>query len=135
MKKVFLLATVVTIAVMAAASVCVAQSSGPDPVLLEQKAQRIQAQIEQAKAAAQAAAEQQINGIQASIDALVKQRVAIDAHISKLEGQIQQVKQQAQENLSRQIDRYNQALSQVKQQMSGSLGTGTKLAGAGAKKK
>ncbi len=135
MKKAFLLATVVTIAVMAAASVCVAQSSGPDPTLLEQRAQRIQAQIEQAKAAAQAAAEQQINGIQASIEALVKQRVAIDAHISKLEGQIQQVKQQAQENLSRQIDRYNQALSQVKQQMSGSLGTGTKLAGADAKKK
>lgn len=62
--------------------------------------------------------DQQAQAIAASIDSLVKQRVQLDAHISRLESQMEDIKKSAQTNLSRQIKQYNEDLGGVKQQLS-----------------
>jgi chromosome segregation ATPase len=61
--------------------------------------------------------DQQAKAIAGSIDSLVKQRVQLDAHIARLESQMEDVKKSAQTNLSRQIKQYNEELGSVKQQL------------------
>lgn len=85
---------------------------------LEQKAERIQAQINLAKQQADAQIDQQVKAITASVDSLMKQRVQLDAHIAKMEQQMYDLKKNAQSNLSRQVGQYDEELSTVKQQIS-----------------
>ena len=85
---------------------------------LEQKADRIQAQINLAKQQADAQIDQQVKAITGSVDSLVNQRVQLDAHIAKMEAQMEEVKKTAQANLSRQMSQYDQDLGNVKQQIS-----------------
>ncbi|MEW6114847.1 MAG: hypothetical protein AB1664_22120 [Thermodesulfobacteriota bacterium] len=85
---------------------------------LEQRALLVQAQIEKAKVANQAMLSSQIDGIKQSIDGLLKQRVAVDAQIAKLELQIGSLKKNSQEELSRQIGNYEATISQIRSQIS-----------------
>jgi chromosome segregation ATPase len=85
---------------------------------LEQKADRIQAQINLAKQQTDLQVDQQIKAITNSVDSLVNQRVQLDAHISRLEAQMDDIKKNAQSNLSRQMTQYDQEMGNVKQQIS-----------------
>jgi chromosome segregation ATPase len=85
---------------------------------LEQRALLVQTQIEKAKVANQAMLSSQIDGIKQSIDGLLKQRVAVDAQIAKLEQQIGSLKKNSQEELSRQIGNYEATISQIRSQIS-----------------
>jgi len=85
---------------------------------LEQRALLVQAQIEKARVANQAMLSGQIDGIKQSIDGLLKQRVAVDAQIAKLEQQIGSLKKNSQEELSRQIGNYEATISQIRSQIS-----------------
>jgi chromosome segregation ATPase len=86
---------------------------------LEQKADRVQNQINQAKKQAQAGLDQQVKAVQATIDSLVNQRVQLDAHIAQLESQMEGIKKNSQSNLERQVHQYQAELSTIKQQISG----------------
>ncbi len=70
---------------------------------LEQKAERIQAQINLAKQQSEAQIDQQVKAITNSVDSLVNQRVQLDSHIAKLEAQMEEIKKNSQANLSRQV--------------------------------
>lgn len=48
----------------------------------------------------------------------MNQRVQLDADIAKMEAQMEEVKKNAQANLSRQMSQYDQDLGNVKQQIS-----------------
>ncbi|MBI5249149.1 MAG: hypothetical protein HY912_06615 [Desulfomonile tiedjei] len=85
---------------------------------LEQKADRIQSQINLDKQQTDAQVDQQVKAITGSVDSLVNQRVQLDAHIAKLEAQMSDIKKNAQANLSRQMSQYDQDLGNVKQQIS-----------------
>jgi chromosome segregation ATPase len=103
------------------AALCVnayAQDLSNQITTLEQKADRIQAQINLAKQQSDAQVDQQVKAINGSIESLVNQRVQLDAHISRLEAQADDIKKNAQANLSRQMSQYDQDLGNVKQQIS-----------------
>jgi chromosome segregation ATPase len=118
MKKTVILTTILSILMMAFCLNSYAQDLSSEITTLEQKADRIQSQINQAKQQSDSNLDQQAKAIAASIDSLVKQRVQLDAHISRLESQMEDVKKSAQTNLSRQIKQYNEELGGVKQQLS-----------------
>jgi chromosome segregation ATPase len=86
---------------------------------LEQKAGRIQNQINQATQQNDLAVDQQVKSLMASVDSLVKQRVQLDSYIAKLESQIDDLKKNAQVDLNRQIKSYSEELGTIKQQISG----------------
>jgi TolA-binding protein len=86
---------------------------------LEQKASRIQIQIEQAKKQNDAALEPQVKQLQVSVENLIQQRVRIDAQIATLEQKIQSLQSNSQASLSAQVDRYDKELSEVKQELAG----------------
>jgi TolA-binding protein len=121
MMKSRLIAGLVGVFVLTGAALCVAAESTADPVALEQKAQRLQAQIDQAKAAQQSNLNNQIQAHRNSVDVLVKQRVQIDAQIAQLEQQIQEITAKAQETLNRQVASYSEDLAKVKSQLSSVL--------------
>jgi DNA repair exonuclease SbcCD ATPase subunit len=85
---------------------------------LEQKAERIQAQINLAKQQADAQIDQQVKAITGSVDSLLNQRVQLDSHIAKMEAQMEEIKKNSQSNLSRQVTQYDSELGSVKQQIS-----------------
>ncbi|WP_041285882.1 hypothetical protein [Desulfomonile tiedjei] len=117
MKKISML-MMLSIFIAALCATAFAQDLSSQVTALEQKAERIQAQINLAKQQAEAQVDQQVKAITASVDSLMKQRVQLDAHIAKFESQMQDIKKSAQSNLSRQINQYDEELSTVKQQIS-----------------
>ncbi len=86
--------------------------------VLEQRADRVQSQVNQAKQQSDAALDQQLKALTGSVESLINQRVQLDAHIARLENQVDELKKTSAQNLSRQIKGYDQELSSIKQQMS-----------------
>jgi phage-related minor tail protein len=84
---------------------------------LQQKAERVEAQINQAKQQSEAAMDQQIKSLMGQADNLIKQRVQMDSQISKIDAQIDEIKNSAKANLNRQVKSYDQELINLKQQM------------------
>ncbi len=84
---------------------------------LEQKADRVQNQINLAKQQGEANLDAQMKALTASIDSLMRQRVQLDAHIAKLEGQIEELKQNHTTSLARQVKQYEVELGSIKQQI------------------
>jgi F0F1-type ATP synthase membrane subunit b/b' len=117
MKKTVILTMILSILMMALCICSYAQDLSSEITTLEQKADRIQSQINQAKQQSEMNLDQQAKAIAASIDSLVKQRVQLDAHIARLESQLDESKKTAQTNLNRQIKQYNDDLGSVKQQL------------------
>jgi len=117
MKKTVILTMILSILVVALCLNSYAQDLSSEITTLEQKAERIQSQINQAKQQSDLGLDQQAKAIAGSIDSLVKQRVQLDAHIARLESQMEDIKKSAQTNLSRQIKQYNEELGGVKQQL------------------
>jgi chromosome segregation ATPase len=121
MKKTAILTMTLSMLIVTFCLNCYADDLNAQITVLEQKAGRIQNQINQAQQQADLAVDQQIKTLAASVDSLVKQRVQLDAYISKLENQINDLKKNSQADLSRQVKSYNEELSTVKQQLSGLL--------------
>jgi outer membrane murein-binding lipoprotein Lpp len=119
MKKTVIPTMILSILMVAFCLNSYAQDLSSEITMLEQKAERIQSQIDQAKKQNQASLDQQAKAIAGSIDSLVKQRVQLDAQIARLESQMEVIKKSAQTNLSRQIKQYNEDLGNVKQQLTG----------------
>jgi len=84
---------------------------------LEQKADRVQSQINLAKQQGEANLDAQMKALTASVDSLMRQRVQLDAHIAKLEGQIEELKQNHSTSLARQVKQYEAELGSIKQQI------------------
>jgi predicted nucleic acid-binding Zn-ribbon protein len=95
---------------------------------LEQKASRIQTQIEQATKQSEAALEPQVKQLQASIENLIQQRVRIDSQIASLEQKIQSLQSTAQAGLTSQVQRYDKELADVRQELAGLAGLVAKQA-------
>ena len=131
MKKTVILTMILSMLMVALCLNSYAQDLSSEITTLEQKADRIQSQINQAKQQSDLGLDQQAKAIAGSIDSLVKQRVQLDAHISRLESQMEDVKKSAQTNLSRQIKQYNEELGSVKQQLTSLV---TKQSNQGAQK-
>lgn len=119
MKKTAILTTMLAMLIVTFCLNGYADELGSQITLLEQKAGRIQNQINQATQQNDLAVDQQVKSLTASVDSLVKQRVQLDSYISKLESQIDDLKRNAQADLNRQIKSYNEELGSVKQQISG----------------
>ncbi len=86
---------------------------------LEQKAKRLQSQIQQAQENNRVVMENQILGLRQSIEALIRQRVLLDSQIAKFEAQIEEVKKQSENTLSRQVAGYHADLEQTRAQLAG----------------
>lgn len=119
MKKAALLTMTIPFLVVGFCLCASAEDVSSQISLLEQQATRVQKQILEAKQQSDAGVDSQVKAIQASIDSLVKQRVQLDAHISKLEAQIADLKQTASTSLNRQMGQYEQQLTDLKQQIAG----------------
>ena len=119
MKKMVVLTMTLSILAVALCLTCYAQDFSSQITLLKQKFDRIQSQINQAELQSAQGLDPQMKAIAASIDSLVKQRVQLDAHIATLQNQKNQIKKNADANLSRQMKDYKDELGSVKQQLSG----------------
>lgn len=119
MKKTAILTMIVSMLIVAFGLNCFGQELTSQITTLEQRADRIQGQISQAKLQAQTNLDQQVKAIQSTIDSLVNQRVQLDAQIARLEGQMDDMKKSAQSNLERQVLQYSTELATIKQQISG----------------
>jgi chromosome segregation ATPase len=118
MKKVLTLMMIALVVVVSAVA-SNAQEMSAQITVLEQKAERIQSQIDQAKQQGNMQLDQQVRTLKSSVDALVNQRVQLDSQITRLESQIDEIRNSAQSNLSKQVTQYNQELSGIKQQIQG----------------
>jgi DNA repair exonuclease SbcCD ATPase subunit len=121
MKKARLITILIPLVLFAIALNCLARDLGSEVATLEQKASRLHNQIDQAKAANTAAMNQQIQAIQNSLNVLIQQRVAIDAQIARMEGQMNEIKTKSQANLNRQIGQYNTELQRTRSEISNAL--------------
>lgn len=112
------IAGLVAVLALTGVAVCGAADVSADAAALEQKAQRLQAQIDQARSSQQSTLNNQVQAHKNSVDVLVKQRVHIDAQIAQLEQQIQEITAKAQDTLNRQVAGYAEDLDKVKSQLS-----------------
>ena len=85
---------------------------------LQQKAERVEAQINQARQQSDGTMDQQIKSLMSQADNLIKQRVQLDSQISKIDSQIDEIKNSAKSNLARQVKSYDQELVLLKSQIS-----------------
>ncbi len=118
MKKTAILTMIVSLVVVSSCLFAFAEDPTSQVSALELKAQRLQSQIKQAQAQANVGVDAQVKALNASIDSLVKQRVQVDGHIARLEGQIAELKQSADSTLNRQVEQYKSELGVIKQQIS-----------------
>lgn len=119
MKEKAVLTMIVSILAIAFCLNSFAEDFSAQVTTLEQKAQRIQSQINQAKQQSGVGMDQQVNALKSSVESLVNQRVQLDAQIARLEGQIDQIKSSAQANLDRQVAQYDKELTGVTQELAG----------------
>ena len=87
---------------------------------LEQRADRMQSQINIAKQQSNQNLDAQVKSLRSAIDSLVGQRVQLDAHIARLEGQVDELKQSSSTTVNRQVKDYESEIGNIKQQI-GSL--------------
>jgi chromosome segregation ATPase len=117
MKKIAVLTMTCSLLVVAFCLSAYAEDVASQISVLEQRADRVQTLISQAKQQNEAGIDAQVKALGASIESLIKQRVQLDAHIARLEGQVSEFKQNADATLSRQVKQYEQDLAQIKAQI------------------
>jgi chromosome segregation ATPase len=117
MKKTAILTMIVSLVIVNFCLTAYAEDPSSEISALEQKAERVQNQINQAKQQSNATVDAQVKSLNASIDSLIKQRVQVDSHIARLEGQVSELKQSADTGLSRQVTQYQTELMAIKQQV------------------
>jgi len=117
MKKTGLLTVVLSLLVVAFCLNVFADDMASQISSLEQKAERLQNLINQAKQQTSSTTDQQVKAMAGSVDSLLKQRVQLDAQIARVEGQIQDIKNSSNSTLDRQVRQYDQELVETKQQI------------------
>ncbi|MBI5569824.1 MAG: hypothetical protein HY914_07765 [Desulfomonile tiedjei] len=117
MKKIATMTMIVSLVVVSFSLMAYADDVSTQMILLEQRAQRVAGQIDQAKQQSAAGTEAQTRALTGSIDNLIKQRVQLDSAITKLESQLTDLKQSSEASLSKQMQQYQSELDTIKQQM------------------
>jgi chromosome segregation ATPase len=86
---------------------------------LQQKADLIKNQINQAQSQCGGGVESQLKSMTGSIESLVQQRAQLGAHISKLESQVEELKNSNRASCARTVKQHEDELNVVKQQIAG----------------
>jgi chromosome segregation ATPase len=84
---------------------------------LEQKAERIQSQMNWAQQQCDTNLENQLKPLMASIESLVKQRMELGQHIVQLEARVDELKKNAKAACRSQVKQHDEDLSLIKQQI------------------
>ncbi|MEW6349756.1 MAG: hypothetical protein AB1646_11890 [Thermodesulfobacteriota bacterium] len=119
MRRIGMLTVLASLLVAAFCLNCYATDPSAEITALERHAERVQAQIDAAKAQSASTLNQQIENLKAQVKVYVGQRVQIDALISQLESQMDKLKKENETGLSRQVQIYNGQMSDIKQQLTG----------------
>ena len=120
MKKTLTLTIICSFVVVASCLNVNAEDVSAQIQALEQRADRMQSQINIAKQQSNQNLDAQVKSLRSSIDSLVGQRVQLDAHIAKLESQVEELKQSSTTTVNRQVKDYESEIGNIKQQI-GSL--------------
>ncbi len=86
---------------------------------LQQKAELIKNQINQAQSQCGVGVESQLKSMTASIESLVQQRAQLGAHISKLESQVEELKKSSRASCATTVKQHEDELNAVKQEIAG----------------
>jgi septal ring factor EnvC (AmiA/AmiB activator) len=86
---------------------------------LQQKAEQIKSQITQAQSQCGSGVESQLKSMASSIESLVQQRAQLGAHISKLESQVEELKNSNRASCARSVKQHEDELNAVKQEIAG----------------
>lgn len=121
MKKSLLLIMILSVAMLVMGLSAYAQDNSAQLAALEQQAERIQNQINQAQQQCGAKLNNQLKPLSDSIESLVKQRVQLGAQIQQMETQVQDLKQSALSTCSRQVKQHEDDLVAVKQQIANQM--------------
>ncbi len=100
---------------------CHATDPSAEISILERQAERLAAQIDIAKVQSTAALNQQVVAYKTQIEALLKQRVQIDSQIAQFEAKVEQLHQDSDSQLNRQMKVYTGMMHDVKQQLSSAI--------------
>jgi chromosome segregation ATPase len=117
MKKSLVLAVILSVGMLALSLSAYADDISAQISALEQRAERIQSQINQTKQQCGGNLNGQLKPISDSIESLVKQRIQLGAQIQQMEAQVQELKQSALSTCSRQVKQQEEELAVVKQQI------------------
>jgi peptidoglycan hydrolase CwlO-like protein len=117
MKRVLFLVTALSIAVLIPGLSALAQDVNSQLAALQQRADRIQAQMNEAKQQCGSSLNSQVKSLNASIENLVKQRVQLGSQISQLESQVEELKSNAIASCGRSVKQYEDELGNIKQQI------------------
>jgi chromosome segregation ATPase len=96
-----------------------ADNTSQQVAALEQKAELIKNQINQAQSQCGGGVESQLTSMTASIESLVQQRAQLGAHISKLESQVEELKKSSRASCARTVKQHEDELKVVKQEIAG----------------
>ena len=118
MKKVSILAIVLSLALLIPAFNALAEDVGGQIAALQQRAERVQTQMNEVKQQCGTNLDGQIKSLNVSLENLVKQRVQLGSQISQLEAQMQDLKSSALASCGRNVKHYEDELNNIKQQMS-----------------
>ncbi len=118
MKKSLLLIVTLVAAMMAFGLSTYAADSSAEMSLLQQKASRVENQIQQAQQQCGNSLQDQVRPLKATIENLVREKVRIDSHIAQLEAQIETINQNQASSCGRQVNQYRTELETIKQQIS-----------------
>lgn len=117
MSKSLVLTLIAAIAVALLSISAYAQDTSGPMSALQQKAETIQSQMDEAKQQCGASLDGQMKSLTASIENLVKQRVQLGAQITQLEAQVEGLKSNAVASCGRQMKHYQDEMANIKQQM------------------
>ena len=96
-----------------------ADNTSPQIAALEQKAELIKNQINQAQSQCGGGVESQLKSMTASIESLIQQRAQLGTHISQLEAQIEDLKKNNRASCARTVKQHEDELKLVKQEIAG----------------
>ena len=96
-----------------------ADNTSPQIAALEQKAELIKNQINQAQSQCGGGVESQLKSMTASIESLIQQRAQLGTHISQLEAQIEELKKNSRASCARTVKQHEDELKLVKQEIAG----------------
>jgi chromosome segregation ATPase len=96
-----------------------ADNTSPQIAALEQKAELIKNQINQAQSQCGGGVESQLKSMTASIESLIQQRAQLGTHISQLEAQIEELKKNNRASCARTVKQHEDELKLVKQEIAG----------------
>lgn len=121
MNRIGMLSVFASLLVAAFCVNCYAADASTEIPALEQRAQRVNAQIEELKSQNAARLNQQVAAYKQQIQAYVKQRVEIDSQVTKLEAMVDQLHKENESSFGRQMKVYTDMMQEVKSQLSSAL--------------